>query len=261
VDYSITIRDFLAVYFRSYLYQNLINETYFQNFGFLYTLYPVIKKFHRKKESIKLFFIRNFEYYNTNPFLASFIHGVAMKLIEENSDRKLKKFKFDMMAPLAAIGDAISWGIGRSFLIMISVILVFFDFYAGILVFLIVYNLVLNVFFRFFGMLIGYRTGMNVIFRIANMDLQNKIAMIKKTGLVIWGASVWLLLQHKYHLIDLPSGKINPIHIGLVLLMIPFAILLYKGNKVFVPIVIYVIYLMLIMILHGTLGGFCLEVF
>ncbi len=249
MDCSITYKDFISVYLRSYLYQNLINDKYFQNFGFLYTLYPVIKKFHAKKESIKVFFMKNFEYYNTNPFLASFIHGVAMKMIEENNDRRLKKFKFDMMSPLAAIGDAISWGILRSFLIMVSVIFVFFNYYSGILIFLIFFNLILNVFFRFFGMIIGYKSGMNVIYKIANLDLQSKIAMIKKTGLVIWGCAVFLLLRYKYKLIDLPAEniiRISPNNIASILLMILISVLLYKGNKYVVPIVIYIIYIMII---------------
>ncbi len=130
MNYNITIKDFFIVYVRSFLYQNLMNDRYFQNFGFLFVLYPIVKKFHKNVKDVKLFIIRNFEYFNTNPYLVSFVFGVAMKLIKEDNDEKLKKFKFDMMSPLAALGDAISWGILKSFLVLISVSFVFFKSYS-----------------------------------------------------------------------------------------------------------------------------------
>ncbi len=250
MKYKITIKDFIGVYLRSLLYQNLINEKYLQNFGFSYALYPIVKKFHRGKEAVKLFITKNFEYFNTNPYLVSFIQGVAIRLIQDNNDKKLKKFKFDMMGPLAALGDAISWGVFRSFLIMLSTILVFFNYYAGILIFFIIFNLVLNVFFRFMGLIIGYKNGMNVIFKITDMDIQNKIAIIKKTGLIIWGTGILLLLKNKYKLIDFSFKSINFNNIIIIFLMMFIAIFLYKLNKITIPIVIYIIYMILIILIN-----------
>ncbi len=249
MNYNITIKDFVLVYFRSFLYQNLLNDKYFQNFGFLYTLYPIVKKYNKSKEAVKLFILKNFEYFNTNPYLVSFIFGVAIRLIKENDDEKLKKFKFDMMSPLAALGDAISWGVLRFFLILISVVFVFFKYYAGILIFLILYNIVLNIFFRFMGLIIGYKHGLNVIFKIAHMDLQNKIAMIKKIGLILWGSSVLLLLKYQYKLIDFSFQNININILINILLLIFLTVSFYKLNKVVIPIVTYIIFLIVIMLI------------
>lgn len=246
MNYNITIKDFFIVYLRSFLYMNLLNEKYFQNFGFLYTLYPIVKKFKRNKAAVKLFIIKNFDYFNTNPYFVSFIQGVAIRLIQENNDKKLKKFKFDFMSPLAAIGDAISWGISRSFLILITAIFIFFDYYSGILIFLVFYNIILNIFFRFMGLIIGYKSGLNVIFKIADMDLQNKIAMIKKTGLIIWGGSIFLLVKYKYKLIDFSFNNININNIVIIGLMILIGFFLYKLNKITIPVVTYIIYMILI---------------
>ncbi|MBU1075872.1 MAG: PTS system mannose/fructose/sorbose family transporter subunit IID [Spirochaetes bacterium] len=249
MSYSITLKDFLIVYFRSFLYQNLLNDKYFQNFGFLFSLYPIVEKFNRSKKAVKIFMVKNFEYFNTNPYLASFVFGVAIKLIEEENEDKLKKFKFDMMSPLAALGDAISWGILRSFLVLISVIFIFFEYYTGVLIFFIIYNLILNVFFRFFGLIIGYKNGLNVIFKIAGMDLQNKIAMIKKIGLIMWGATVFSLLQNQYKIIDFSFQNISINQLFSILILTFLAFFLYKLNKLVIPMVTYLIYLVIIILI------------
>ncbi len=249
--YNVTLKDFFIVYLRSFLYQNLINDKYFQNFAFLYVLYPIVKKFKRNREAVKVFFLDNFEYFNTNPYLVSFIHGVAIRLIEEKNEVKLKKFKFNMMGSLAAVGDAISWGITRSFLLMVSIIFIFFNHYYGVLIFLVFYNIILNIFFRFFGLIIGYKNGQNVIFKIANMDLQNKIAIIKKTGLIIWSSTILLLLKYKYKLIDFSSENAGLNNAVIILLMMVIAFLLYKLNKSHIIVMVYLIYIIIIFLAVG----------
>lgn len=250
MNYNITIKDFFIVYVRSFLYQNLMNDRYFQNFGFLFVLYPIVKKFHKNVKDVKLFIIRNFEYFNTNPYLVSFVFGVAMKLIKEDNDEKLKKFKFDMMSPLAALGDAISWGILKSFLVLISVSFVFFKSYSGILIFFIFYNIILTLFFRFFGLIIGYKNGLKVIFKIAQMDLQNKIALMKKIGLIIWGAVFVLMLQIRYKLIDFSFKYININDLLSVLLIVFIALIIYKLNKIVIPIVTYILFLIIVFVVN-----------
>lgn len=247
MNYDITIKDFFVVYFRGFLYQNLLNDKYFQNFGFLYILYPIVKKFNKSKEAVRVFILRNFEYFNTNPYLVSFVLGVAMRLIKENNDDKLKKFKFDMMSPLAALGDAISWGIASSFLLLITIIFIFFNYYMGVFIFVILYNVVLHISFRFMGLLIGYKNGLNVIFKIAHMDLQNKITLIKKIGLILWGSAFFLMLKFHYKLIDFSFENINMDYFITLLLITLFSIAIYQLNKFVIPLVTYIIFLIIIL--------------
>jgi mannose/fructose/N-acetylgalactosamine-specific phosphotransferase system component IID len=250
IEYEITLKDWFYVYLRSFLYQNLINDKYLQNFGFLYVLYPVVKKIKKGKQSINDFLLKNFEYFNTNPFLVSFVIGVAVRFLKENGEEKLRKFKFDIMSPLAALGDAISWQVLPAFLILVTSILVFFKFYWGVLIFFIVYNLVLNIFFRFFGLWIGYKNGLNVIFKIAHMDIQQKIAMAKRIGLLLWGCGFFLLLKYKYNLFDFSFHYVNLHHLiglGIITLMLS---VFYRVNKVLIPVVSYLIYLILILIVN-----------
>lgn len=249
MNYSITLKDFLVVYLRGFFYQNLINDKYYHNFGFLYILYPIIKKIKKSPELIKEFIVHNFEYFNTNPYLVSFLLGVSIRLLKENSDDKIRKFKFDMMGPLAALGDEISWGILRSFLVLVSAIFVFFKYYYGILIFFIFYNLILHIFFRFIGLIIGYRNGLNVIFKIAQLDLQNKISILKKVGLIMWGSAVFLLLQNNYNFIDLSFHTINLTKFIYISVLIILAVFFNKINNLFIPLISYLIFILIILFL------------
>ena len=100
------------------------------------------------------------------------------------------------------------------------------------------------------GLIIGYKNGMNVIFKIADMDLQNKIAMIKKTGLIIWGASVLLLLENKYKLIDFSLKSISLDNIIIILIMIFIGVFLYRLSKITIPVIIYVLYMIIIILIN-----------
>lgn len=247
---EITFKDWFTVYLRSFLYQNLINDRYLQNFGFLFVLYPALKKLKKSKAAVDDFLYKNFEYFNTNPFLVSFVIGVAVRFIRENEDEKLKKFKFDIMAPLAALGDAISWQVLPAFLVLITSVMVFFKLYWGVLFFFIVYNLILNVFFRFFGLWMGYKNGLNVIFRIARMDIQQKIATVKRVSLLLWGSGFFLLLKFRYNLFDFSFHYINIQHLtGLGLIAFMLAVF-NRVNKVLIPVVTYIIYLIVVLIVN-----------
>jgi mannose/fructose/N-acetylgalactosamine-specific phosphotransferase system component IID len=250
MKYKITWNDFFLVYLRGFFYQNLINDKYFQNIGFMFTLFPIVKKVKKNKESIKIFLTSNFEYFNTNPYTASFILGVAIKLIHDNNESKLKKFKFDMMSPLAALGDAISWGILPSFLITLSTFFVFFGYNSGILIFFIFFNIILHIFFRFFGLIIGYKNGLNIIFRISEMNLQNKILMLKKLGLVIWGSGIFLLAKYKYNVLDF--SRENGYIFSLINLFFIILIggLAYKLDKYIIPVVTYIIFIMIMTMIY-----------
>ncbi|MDD5065935.1 MAG: PTS system mannose/fructose/sorbose family transporter subunit IID [bacterium] len=250
MNYEITLKDWFHLYLRSFLYQNLINDKYFQNFGFIYVLYPLVRKIKKNKQAVQDFLVKNFEYFNTNPYLVSFVMGVAIRFLQENNEDKLRKFKFDIMSPLAALGDAISWQMAPSFLALICSILVFFKCYWGVLVFFLVYNLILNVFFRFIGLLIGYRNGLNVIFKIANMDIQHQISLIKRVGLIMWGSGFFLLLRYRYGLLDLNIQALSfPIMIEVVSIFL-ILMLFYRINKVMIPAVTYILYLIVILIVN-----------
>ncbi|MBN1898356.1 MAG: PTS mannose/fructose/sorbose transporter family subunit IID [Spirochaetes bacterium] len=252
---KIELKDFFKVYWRSFFYQNLLNQRNYQNYGFMYVMYPAIKKFKLKKESVVDSLLRNFEYFNTNPYFASFIFGVALKLIQEDNQDRLNQFKFDIMSPLAGLGDAFSWGITRPFLILISIGLIMLGPVWGWIIFLLGFNIILNGFIRFFGIVLGYKHGINVIFNLAKLNLQNIILKLKQALLVIWGVLFYLVSLGKYRMIPVTHyyyGRENIMILHLFITLCLFAgILIFQYlNKKLVPVVTFMIYLLVIIFIN-----------
>ncbi len=252
MERKVNYKDFLKIYFRSFLYQNLLNTQNFQNFGFMYVLYPIIKKFKIQKESIIQSLLRNFEYFNTNPYFVSFVFGVALRLIERKEEEKLNRFKFDIMSPLAGLGDAFAWGIVKPFFVLISAGLILLNQWWGWLIFVVGYNLILNGFFRYYGIVIGYKYGINFIFKLAKFNLQNIIYHLKQISLIIWGSLFYLLLVSRYKIFHsittLMYTEIKSFY--MISIIILFVFIYNYINKKFIPVVTYLIYMMFMILLY-----------
>ncbi len=82
------------------------------------------------------------------------------------------------------------------------------------------------------------------------MDLQNKIALMKKIGLIIWGAVFVLMLQIRYKLIDFSFKYININDLLSVLLIVFIALIIYKLNKIVIPIVTYILFLIIVFVVN-----------
>jgi len=249
---KINFIDILKVYLRSFLYQNLINLRNMQDFGFNFVIYPVLKKFKKDKKKIISAILKNYEYFNTNPVFASFLFGVILNFIERNEFEKVQRYKFEIMAPLAALGDAFVFGTFLPFLLFLSISFIILKQWSGILIFLIGYNLVINLFFRFYGIIIGYKYGINFIFKLAKLNLQNIIAILKKISLFLWGVMFYILIIFNYKILKSPfeifSFNITKLlFVGIIILSIIFYDFL---NRKFVPILIYMIYVLVITFLY-----------
>jgi len=252
VENRINYKDFIKVYLRSFLYQNLMNLKNFQNFGFMYVLYPIIKKFNKSKNDIVKQLLQNFEYFNTNPYFASFVFGVSMNLIESHKENELNKFKFDVMSPLAGLGDAFVWGIVRPFLVLISAGFILMNIYWGWLIFFLGFNITVNIFFRLYGIILGYKYGINVIFNIAKMNLQNAIHKIKQISLIIWGGMFYLIIVYRYKIFQNLKGsfEVNEMDVYKLGIIVLFIFIYYFLNKKFIPVVTYVVYIISMILLY-----------
>ncbi len=116
------------VIFRSLGIQNLWNYRYMQLYGYIYSILPVYRYIYTKEEIIKRLNIQ-WEYFNTHPYMASYILAMHSKMLILNEDEKeIKRVRNNLMSPLASIGDSFFWGTLRSFLISISIffMLIFF---------------------------------------------------------------------------------------------------------------------------------------
>ena len=139
----ITAKDLNKMAWRGLFVQASFNYERMQACGWLYSIIPGLKKIHKNKEDMSKSMTMHMEFFNTHPFLVTFIEGIviAMEENKENIDT-IRGIKIATMGPLGGIGDALIWltllpisaGIGSALAINGSI--------AGPFVFLLIFNII-----------------------------------------------------------------------------------------------------------------------
>ena len=85
-------RDLLRVFLRSLLIQASWSFHLLQSIGFAYALLPILRKLYPDRTEYASRLNLHTEYFNTQPYLASFILGAVVKLEEERAIRDVLRF-------------------------------------------------------------------------------------------------------------------------------------------------------------------------
>ena len=148
---------------RSLNLQASFNYERMQAAGWLYGILPGLEKIHTDEEDLKLSMAHNLEFFNTHPFLVTFVMGIILSLEQQKADiNTIRAVRVAAMGPLGGIGDAIFWftlvpiaaGICSNMAIAGSVM--------GPILFLLIFNLV-QFAVRFFLMHWSYNLGTKAI--------------------------------------------------------------------------------------------------
>lgn len=95
---------------RSLFLQASFNYERMQAAGWLYGILPGLEKIHTNKEDISKSMKHNLEFFNTHPFLVTFVMGIIMSLEQQKADTNtIRAVRVAAMGPLGGIGDAIFW--------------------------------------------------------------------------------------------------------------------------------------------------------
>ena len=150
--------------FRSLNLQASFNYERMQAAGWLYAILPGLEKIHADdQEDLKLSMEHNLEFFNTHPFLVTFVMGIVLSLEQQKADiGTIRAVRVAAMGPLGGIGDAIFWftlvpitaGITSNMAINGSL--------AGPILFLVIFNVV-QFGVRFFLMYWSYNLGTKAI--------------------------------------------------------------------------------------------------
>ena len=145
---------------RSLNLQGSFNYERMQANGWLYGILPGLLAIHGEDtEDLKLSMAHNLEFFNTHPFLVTFVMGIVLSMEQQKADiNTIRAVRVAAMGPLGGIGDAIFWftlvpiaaGIGSNMAIQGSI--------AGPIVFLALFNIV-QFAVRFFLMHWSYKLG------------------------------------------------------------------------------------------------------
>ena len=149
---------------RSLNLQGSFNYERMQAGGWLYGILPGLLAIHGEgSEDLKTSMAHNLEFFNTHPFLVTFVMGIVLSLEQQKADvGTIRAVRVAAMGPLGGIGDAIFWftlvpiaaGIGANMAIEKSI--------AGPIVFLALFNIV-QFAVRFFLMHWSYNLGTKAI--------------------------------------------------------------------------------------------------
>ncbi len=183
---SVIFRMFL----RSFFLQASWNFERMQNLGVLYMLAPALRFFYRESE-LQEAFHRHLVYFNTHPFMAGPVLGSALALEEERArglDTAIGsgEFKEMVMAPFAAMGDALFWGGLRPLAAVLALFLAFKGSLWGPVVFLLLFNLP-HLWFRLAGLFRGYYSGLRMVEVVQKRHLPDWAIRAKEATIVLLG--------------------------------------------------------------------------
>ncbi|MGC6769811.1 PTS system mannose/fructose/sorbose family transporter subunit IID [Enterococcus sp. LJL128] len=96
---------------RSLFLQASFNYERMQAGGWLYSILPGLKKIHGdNKDDLSASMSHNLEFFNTHPFLVTFVMGIVLSLEQNKTDiPTIRAVRVAAMGPLGGIGDALFW--------------------------------------------------------------------------------------------------------------------------------------------------------
>jgi len=192
---------------RSLFLQASFNYERMQASGWLYSILPGLKKIHTDKDDLAASMSHNLEFFNTHPFLVTFVMGIILSLEQNKADiQTIRAVRVSAMGPLGGIGDALFWftlvpivaGMTSNMALQGNV--------AAPFIFLLVFN-IFQFGLRYWLMHWSYKMGTNAIGVLtANAKEFTRAASI--LGVFVVGALTCLYGGTKTKL-EIPNGKTN----------------------------------------------------
>lgn len=181
---------FLSVYFRSFLLQASWNFENLQNLGFFYLVLPGLRSIYGDELSTHVQ-QRQVTYFNTHPYFAPLIAGTILRMEErlhagEDVAVDPDAYKKMVMAPFAAMGDALFWGGVRPLAALIGLLLASQGSLWAPVVFLILFNLP-HLFFRGAGLVLGYVQELRAIETLQKCRLPDLAIRLKESTTILIG--------------------------------------------------------------------------
>ena len=180
----------IKLFLRSLSIQASRNSWRMQNLGFAYAMIPIIRQQGKTQNQIALMLTRYLQPFNTHPYMSGPIIGTVAKLEEGGSHEKCcgepDKLKKALMAPYAAIGDALFWGALKPFAAVCSVVVALQGCFIAALLFLLLFNS-FHIWIRLTGLAAGYRMGKGGIDYIRKMNLPQLSRRIRWLSVIILG--------------------------------------------------------------------------
>lgn len=189
---KINKKDLMKVFWRTQIFQLSWNFERFQNLGYCFSIYPILKKLYKTKEELYEAVRVHFEYYNSHPYFASAILGVNIAMEEAKAngevidEKDITGVKIALMGPFAGIGDPVFWGTIRPMTAAIGAGIATTGNVTGVIIFFLLINLV-RFFMRYNLLMISYKRGVSIIAQLKNFMPKVKNIMTVLSYTIIGG--------------------------------------------------------------------------
>ena len=95
---------------RSLNLQASFNYERMQAAGWLWSILPGLEAIHTNKDDLSTAMTHNLEFFNTHPFLVTFVMGIVLSMEQQKADiNSIRAVRVAAMGPLGGIGDALFW--------------------------------------------------------------------------------------------------------------------------------------------------------
>lgn len=190
-------RDLIRVFLRSFLIQASWSYDRMQSLGFAYAVLPALRRLYADPGEYRSRLQLHMEYFNTQPYLASFILGAAVRMEEEratgrNRTADVAALKNTLMAPLGALGDSFFWGALKPLSVVIALAVLLSGFWWAPLLFLVLYNSI-HIWLRAEVLVWGYRTAGDVVALNARYQFTRLARLFKAVSLTMLGGMLGTL--------------------------------------------------------------------
>ena len=197
---SIRNADLLGLFWRSFFIQASWSYDRLQSLGFAFAFIPVLRRLYPDHETFSARLASHMEYFNTQPYLASFALGAAAKAEEEHASGRrtadeVREIKKTLMAPLGALGDSFFWGSLKPFAAAVAVALLLSGNRWAPLLFLVLYNIV-HVGLRLSLVFVGYATDGDAVallsrYNFTRLARRYKVLSLFLVGCIVGAISLW----------------------------------------------------------------------
>jgi mannose/fructose/N-acetylgalactosamine-specific phosphotransferase system component IID len=191
-DLSSTFRRYFLSYEASWNYERM------QGLGYLYSMLPILKKTHKRKGDLRSAMKMHMEFFNTNPFVASWILGMNAKMEDAGVPTEtIRSVKLGYMGPLAGIGDSIIYFVVGVIAMVIGCAMAFYG--RGDIIGVLALWVIMapaGIILRFWFWRIGLRRGVLAAKQMSeSTGLKRVMELTGATGLTTIGAFIPIAVQ------------------------------------------------------------------
>lgn len=195
---NLTKWQLIRLSFRCLFLQSSWNYRQFQGLGWCVTLLPSLT-FLYGKEHVAQVLKGYLKYFNTNTFFAPAVAAATLSLEAEKCRGEqvtLDPLAYPdvVMAPVAAVGDALFWGGLRPLFSVLAVSFAVYGHWWAPVLMLILFNIPAGI-FRVGGVLLGYHHGASVVLLIQRWNLADIAVVLKRCTVVATGGLCAVLVH------------------------------------------------------------------